>query len=292
MPSFEMIATGMLFAENANIAEFIFNGGKLKSQYPLGSQQQNLNNGKNLELDGVNGTIKLSTVNGDLEINKEGIFLNDENGLNKVSIFNGDIPEITDDYEYGLTPPVVVTTGALPRASGTFVGTLQFDVPNSTFICDKNVNKTEIRIARYGSYSGNSLPVSCVVSIYDSATDAFVRRIDTLAGGSSIILSTYNLPIGTYKLKILFLHPTSGTITYTHYLESGTITYQNIALGTMIGNNGISYSAAADGFFSVKRGAGEAMNLTARGNIYLKGNVHIVGNTDLDGYVKINGQAQ
>lgn len=60
----------------------------------------------------------------------------------------------------------------------------------------------------------------------------------------------------------------------------------------MIGNNGISYSAAADGFFSVKRGAGEAMNLTARGNIYLKGNIHIVGNTDLDGYVKINKQAQ
>lgn len=72
MPSFEMIATGILLAENANIAEFIFNGGKLKSQYPLGSQQQNLNNGKNLELDGVNGTIKLSTVNGDLEINKKG----------------------------------------------------------------------------------------------------------------------------------------------------------------------------------------------------------------------------
>lgn len=292
MPSFEMIATGMLLAENANIAEFIFNGGKLKSQYPLVPQQQNLNNGKNLELDGVNGTIKLSTVNGDLEINKEGIFLNDENGLNKVSIFNGDIPEITDDYEYGLTPPVVVTTGALSQRSGTFVGSLQFDVPNSTFICDKNVNKTEIRIARYGSFSGSNSPVSALIQVYNSATDAFVRQIDSLAGESSIILSTYNLPIGTYKLKVLLLHPNSETITYTHYLQSGTITYQNIALGTMIGNNGISYSAAADGFFSVKRGAGEAMNLTARGNIYLKGNIHIVGNTDLDGYVKINNQAQ
>lgn len=293
MPSFEMIATGMLLAENASIAEFVFNGGKLKSQYPLGlPQQQNLNNGKNLELDGVNGTIKLNTVNGDLEINKEGIFLNDENGLNKVSIFNGDIPEITDDYEYGLTPPVVVTTGALSQTSGTFVGSLQFDVPNSTFICDKNVNKTEIRIVRYGTFSGNSSPVSVLIQVYNSATDAFVRQIGSLTGGSDVILSTYNLPIGTYKLKILFLHPNSGTITYTHYLQSGTITYQNIALGTMIGNNGISYSAAADGFFSVKRGAVGAMNLTARGNIYLKGNIHIVGSTDLDGYVKINGQAQ
>ena len=179
MPSFEMIATGMLFAENANIAEFIFNGGKLKSQYPLGSQQQNLNNGKNLELDGVNGTIKLSTVNGDLEINKEGIFLNDENGLNKVSIFNGDIPEITDDYEYGLTPPVVVTTGALSQTSGTFVGTLQFDVPNSTFVCDKNVNKTEIRIAGFGTSSGSNSPVSYVVQVYNSVTNAFVRQIES-----------------------------------------------------------------------------------------------------------------
>ena len=60
----------------------------------------------------------------------------------------------------------------------------------------------------------------------------------------------------------------------------------------MIGNNGISYSAAADGFFSVKKEAGEAMNLTARGNINLKGDVHIIGNIDLDGYVKINEQVQ
>lgn len=292
MPSFEMIATGMLFAENANIAEFIFNGGKLKSQYPLGSQQQNLNNGKNLELDGVNGTIKLSTVNGDLEINKEGIFLNDENGLNKVSIFNGDIPEITDDYEYGLTPPVVVTTGALSQRSGTFVGSLQFDVPNSTFVCDKNVNKIEIRIAGYSTFSGSNSPVSVLIQVYNSATDAFVKQIAASALGSSINLSTYNLPIGTYKLKVLFLHPNSETITYTYYLQSGTITYQNIALGTMIGNNGISYSAAADGFFSVRKEAVGAMNLTARGNINLKGDVHIVGNIDLDGYVKINKQAQ
>ena len=108
----------------------------------------------------------------------------------------------------------------------------------------------------------------------------------------AIITSTYNLPIGTYKLKVLLLHPNSESVTYTFSLQSGTITYQNIVLGTMIGNNGISYSAAADGFFSVKRGARGAMNLTARGDIYLKGNVHIVGNTDLDGYVKINGQAQ
>ena len=127
----------------------------------------------------VNGTIKLSTVNGDLEINKEGIFLNDENGLNKVSIFNGDIPEMTDDYEYGLTPPVVVTTGALPQTSGTFVGALQLDVPNSTFVCDKNVNKTEISIVGFGTYSGSNMPVSYVIQVYNSVTNAFVRQIES-----------------------------------------------------------------------------------------------------------------
>ena len=108
----------------------------------------------------------------------------------------------------------------------------------------------------------------------------------------AIITSTYNLPIGTYKLKVLLLHTNSEPITYTFSLQSGTITYQNIVLGTMIGNNGISYSAAADGFFSVKKEAGEALNLTARGNINLRGNVHIEGDIDLNGYVKINNQVQ
>lgn len=108
----------------------------------------------------------------------------------------------------------------------------------------------------------------------------------------AINTSTYNLPIGTYKLKVLLLHPNSESVTYTFELKSGTITYQNIALGTMIGNNGISYSVAADEFFSVKKESGGVMNLTARGNINLKGDVHIIGNIDLDGYVKINGQVQ
>jgi len=51
--SFAMIATGTLFAENANVAEFIFNAGKMRSQYPLAASMDN----KNLILDGVNGRL-------------------------------------------------------------------------------------------------------------------------------------------------------------------------------------------------------------------------------------------
>ena len=51
--SYDEIATGGLFAENANVAEFIFNAGKMRSQYPLAASMDN----KNLILDGVNGRL-------------------------------------------------------------------------------------------------------------------------------------------------------------------------------------------------------------------------------------------
>lgn len=51
--SYDEIATGGLFAENANVAEFIFNAGKMRSQYPVAASMDN----KNLILDGVNGRI-------------------------------------------------------------------------------------------------------------------------------------------------------------------------------------------------------------------------------------------
>jgi hypothetical protein len=53
MNSFDNIATGTLFAENANVAEFVFNGGKLYSQYPVNSQLDF----KNLIINGVTGKI-------------------------------------------------------------------------------------------------------------------------------------------------------------------------------------------------------------------------------------------
>ena len=53
VPSYDEIATGGLFAENANVAEFIFNAGKMRSQYPLAASMDN----KNLIIDGVNGKI-------------------------------------------------------------------------------------------------------------------------------------------------------------------------------------------------------------------------------------------
>lgn len=59
MASFEMIATGMLLAENANIAEFIFNGGKLRSQYPLEANNED----KNLILNGVTGELIANNAN-------------------------------------------------------------------------------------------------------------------------------------------------------------------------------------------------------------------------------------
>lgn len=53
VPSYDEIATGGLFAENANVAEFIFNAGKMRSQYPVAASMDN----KNLILDGVNGRL-------------------------------------------------------------------------------------------------------------------------------------------------------------------------------------------------------------------------------------------
>ena len=73
VPSYDEIATGGLFAENANVAEFIFNGGKMRSQYPLAAPMDN----KNLILDGVNGKITAldAIINGNVTA-KTGSFGN------------------------------------------------------------------------------------------------------------------------------------------------------------------------------------------------------------------------
>lgn len=65
VPSYDEIATGGLFAENANVAEFIFNEGKMRSQYPLAASMDN----KNLILDGVNGKITAldAVIKGNIE---------------------------------------------------------------------------------------------------------------------------------------------------------------------------------------------------------------------------------
>ena len=304
MPSFEMIATGMLFAENANIAEFIFNGGKLKSQYPLGSQQQNLNNGKNLELDGVNGTIKLYTTDGDIDINKEGIFLNDDNGLNKVSIYNGDIPEINSNGEFGLTAEVITNIPTSTR-SGSFTGTYSIDIQNTNFQCTTGINKVVLDIPMNINITQKINNPTAYWQIINTANNtiakSFYGTVYYLAGTlyeMGCHQTLYNMPAGNYSVRIVIVHPYSTQFVFNNYyvLSPATIKYQNIALGTMIGNNGISFASGANQYISIKKDSSNNLQLNIKGNVNIISEGSSVLNigspnshVNIKGFVNING---
>lgn len=120
MPSFEMIATGMLLAENANIAEFIFNGGKLYSQWGTNPDTGAVTaneplSERNLILDGVHGMLiannakikgNITATSGKIanfDILNGNIIGKDINDAERIRLSTENIPEISDlklDYSY------------------------------------------------------------------------------------------------------------------------------------------------------------------------------------------------
>ena len=119
MPSFEMIATGMLLAENASIAEFIFNGGKLYSQWGIDSNGNTIAGGlfenRNIILNGVTGQLtannakikgNITATSGkiaDFDILNGNIIGKDINDAERIRLSTENIPEISDlklDYSY------------------------------------------------------------------------------------------------------------------------------------------------------------------------------------------------
>lgn len=305
MPSFEMIATGMLLAENANIAEFTFNRGRLKSQYPSPGMPTNLNGGQNLELDGVNGVIELNTVVGDIKINNNGIFLNDENGLNAVSIYNGDIPELNEDGEFALSDEEITNVPSTSLGSGSFIGTKDINVPNTSFSSHNNINKIEFHIPSNINITQQIGSLVAIWMIYNTDTNSVYKsytkneyQLGSTIKNIDFNASFYNVPSGNYSIKLRLVHPYSSPMQYSYLdiLPTAKITYQDISLGTVIGNDGIAFATAAKEYVVIKRGSDGKTNINISGNVNIisenGGEIHI-GSTNsyvnLEGHVKLNG---
>ena len=307
MPSFEMIATGTLLAENANVGEFIFNAGKLKSQYPTENQAQNLNGGKNLELDGTNGTVEFNSALGDIHINKDGIFLNDLNGTNSVSIFNGDIPELNEYNEFAIGNEVTTSISPTSLGGGSFVGTKQVSIPNSTFTCPNKINKVIIYINTLITITAQQGSVLPVYQIVNSQTGEILlhhngRQYVLEDHGTYSLCAIdghatfYNVPEGTYMIKLLLVHSYGSTFTYSALnVSASNIKYQNISLGTAIGNDGIAFASGAKDYVLIKKDENGKLALTIGGNVNIySGNGTInIGEPNsminITGHVRING---
>ena len=280
MASFEMIATGVLFAENANIAEFIFNAGKLKSQYPTEVQPQNPNGKKNLELDGTTGTITLNSTLGELVINKDGIVLKDEEGNAKVSIYKGDIPTIEQIAGTAVTQNIPFSS-----LTDTFVVRKELNV-GSPFQITNNSNSTSFNIPTRVTFTQCSATIQFTWLLRNLTTSeesvlyaGFFYTKDKINTAMTITLGTRtdNKPKGTYQLVLkmttnLSEDGGSGLQRYQPLVfEAGYIAYQNVAQGTIIGKNGIASVYGSAEYFHISKPINSKVQIQMKGDVYING---------------------
>ena len=283
MASFEMIATGVLFAENANIAEFIFNAGKLKSQYPTEVQPQNPNGKKNLELDGTVGTITLNSTLGELVINKDGIVLKDEEGNAKVSIYKGDIPTIQQIAGTTVTQNI---TGS--SSNNSFVVRKELNV-GYPFEITSNSNSISFNIPTRVTFTKCYATIQFTwllknLTTFEESTlyAGFFYTPDKINTAMTITLGTRadNKTKGTYQLILRMTTNVSengGSATQIYQplvFDAGYIVYQNVAQGTIIGKNGIASVYGSEEYFHISKTIGSKVQIQMKGDVYINGVKH------------------
>lgn len=227
----EIIATGLLLAENANIANFIFHGSKMISQAGkingvASTDYLNANFVPNIVLDGVSGLIKaFSGIIGNLTIAGNSL--------------SSDNIKITEDEVEALNTLMVAYSGSYAQQSSwsadstnsyAQASTQQMTVPD----------KAQLRfIIDYLNYTGPGDSVN-LTEIVNAASGTVVYSKNT-SGDSDCHICNVRLPAGTYYIRATqssITADTETTVNIRGFEEMNTIYVGTFANSTKIGNNG------------------------------------------------------
>ena len=247
---FQNIATGTLFAENANVGEFIFKGGRLYSQYPTDSTE------KNLELDGVHGIIKaLSGRIGNFEIKDGAIIGFDNNKEERLKLSPLNIPALN----------VLTAGGWIDLMSSNLDDESRGDYYNNSDYADNFSSVLE-------TSETFTIPISAKVSADTQAGKIqsgvytfinFATSIEYYQYGSYLTTqsgSYVTLAAGTYTVKIkstlTFQLPSHGYSVLSIIHGNSRIQYEGAVKLTSLGLNGFYSIFSSAEYVYFKEGYG------------------------------------
>lgn len=283
--SYSSIATGTLFAENANVAEFIFNGGKMYSQEPSTAALAN----KNLILDGVNGKITAldavikglieatSGKIGNLLIENGNIIGLDSTGAEVIRFAIEDLPSEEDLTSNWLKLFIDYSIYIGGTATNYGTGTTNLDPREDTLSHDILIpyaTKIVIPLSTPTWNFSNSSAVSsnyCIfyLEVYDS--DYNLVYSNTYTGQEVAITSAglYHVQI-TYRMEIECWDNQSTSFEFDYYHVGGVL-YKESVRKTAIGQNGF-YSYFSDSeYFHFKSGNGLRAKVSAYNQVDIPG---------------------
>lgn len=231
--SFESVATDLLLAEYANVANFIFQNEKMVSQ------------SGGLTLDGVNGIISLGTL---LRLTNSSLKMYDDSGKEKLLITGDDLGAM----------PVTSKT----FSSGTMTGT-SYDINSTNTLVssfsvsssDNTVEVPTITVDVFKSATSDTINASASLLIdntvvshsptYNGVPDS--RHIYLTIPSTAVSLST-----GSHSFKIQAqassLNGTLSSISYPSSSNSGTLDISYNSAKVQIGANGFRAAFGASNY--------------------------------------------